>query len=231
MEEEYRMQKAQEEKRKTDTSSAIKVSKEEDKEKTPNITEDSAEETKETSDETEKVAEKLEDVTLEESETAKLDVAHDELEKPQQAAEEPKDPNVAAAAPNVQDYSFSFSNKRLCERWLDNLFMVLYEDLRVYTFWRTEAAHYRAQHMPYRKTGTEWEILGDLGLRLWHENEAKEAFEQCLDHKFSAKAWMRLLEIYAKEGNVQKALLAAVKLTVYHERWYHEIVVSAPRYD
>ena len=22
---------------------------------------------------------------------------------------------------------FSFSNKRLCERWLDNLFMVLYE--------------------------------------------------------------------------------------------------------
>ncbi|KAG0193468.1 hypothetical protein DFQ28_005072 [Apophysomyces sp. BC1034] len=102
--------------------------------------------------------------------------------------------------------------------------MVLYEDLRVYTFWRTEASHYRTQQMPYRKTGTEWELLGDLALRLWHENEAKEAFEQCLDHKFSAKAWMKLLEIYAKEGNVQKALLAAVKLTVYHERWYHEIV-------
>lgn len=48
----------------------------------------------------------------------------------------------------------------------------------------------------------------------------------CLDHKFSAKAWMKLLQIYAKEGNTQKALLAAVKLTVYHERWYHEVVVS-----
>lgn len=47
--------------------------------------------------------------------------------------------------------------------------MVLYEDLRVYTFWRTEAAHYRSQQMPYRKTGTEWELLGDLALRLWHE--------------------------------------------------------------
>lgn len=224
MEEEYRMQKAQEEKRKTDNTSAIKASKEEDKEEATETTEESPEATKESSDETEKVAEKLEDVSLEESETAKTDVTHGELEKPQQAAEEPKDPNAAVATPNLQDYSFSFSNKRLCERWLDNLFMVLYEDLRVYTFWRTEAAHYRAQHMPYRKTGTEWEILGDLGLRLWHENEAKEAFEQCLDHKFSAKAWMRLLEIYAKEGNVQKALLAAVKLTVYHERWYHEIV-------
>jgi hypothetical protein len=47
--------------------------------------------------------------------------------------------------------------------------MVLYEDLRIYTFWRTEAAHYRAQRTPYRKTGTEWELLGDLALRLWHE--------------------------------------------------------------
>lgn len=52
----------------------------------------------------------------------------------------------------------------------------------------------------------------------------------CLDHKFSAKAWMKLLQIYAKEGNTQKALLAAVKLTVYHERWYHEIVVCFTGY-
>ncbi|KAI8393462.1 Chs5p-Arf1p-binding proteins-domain-containing protein [Radiomyces spectabilis] len=144
------------------------------------------------------------------------------LEKPVQAAEDDK--KEGAKTPAKQEASFSFGNKRLCERWLDNLFMVLYEDLRVYTFWRTESAHYRAQQMPYRKTGTEWELLGDLALRLWHEDEAKEAYEQCLDHKFSAKSWMRLLEIYAKEGNVQKALVAAVKLTVYHERWYHEIV-------
>ncbi|KAI9341620.1 Chs5p-Arf1p-binding proteins-domain-containing protein [Pilaira anomala] len=138
-----------------------------------------------------------------------------------------KKPTTAAEEDEEQEQkevSFSFGNKRLCERWLDNLFMVLYEDLRVYTFWRTEAAHYRAQKIAYRKTGTEWELLGDLGLRLWHEKEAKEAYELCLDYKFSAKAWMKLLEIYAKEGNTQKALLAAVKLTVYHERWYHEIV-------
>lgn len=47
------------------------------------------------------------------------------LEKPVQAAagdgiEKGDDSNTA------QD-GFSFSNKRLCERWLDNLFMVLYE--------------------------------------------------------------------------------------------------------
>ncbi|KAI7891981.1 Chs5p-Arf1p-binding proteins-domain-containing protein [Mucor mucedo] len=154
------------------------------------------------------------DQKLKETSIAEPKVPEPSVEKPTQTAEDEL----------KEEVSFSFGNKRLCERWLDNLFMVLYEDLRIYTFWRTESAHYRAQKIAYRKTGTEWELLGDLGLRLWHENEAKEAYEFCLDYKFSAKAWMRLLEIYAKEGNTQKALLAAVKLTVYHERWYHEIV-------
>jgi hypothetical protein len=76
---------------------------------------------------------------------------------------------AAAESETVDEVNVSFGNKRLCERWLDNLFMVLYEDLRVFTFWRTEAAHYRTQKTVYRKTGTEWELLGDLALRLWHE--------------------------------------------------------------
>ena len=35
--------------------------------------------------------------------------------------------------PARHDLSFTFKNKRLCEKWLDNLFMVLYNDLRLYT--------------------------------------------------------------------------------------------------
>lgn len=47
-------------------------------------------------------------------------------EKPVQAAAgEEKDPLDASPGPTQEP--FSFSNKRLCERWLDNLFMVLYE--------------------------------------------------------------------------------------------------------
>lgn len=38
-------------------------------------------------------------------------------------------------------------------------------------------AHFKAQHMPYRKTGTEWEILGDLAARLHHKEEAKDAYQ------------------------------------------------------
>lgn len=74
----------------------------------------------------------------------------------------------------AEESELSFSSKRLCERWLDNLFMVLYEvspapmwvsaifeshgciqDLRVYTIWRAEISHFKTQHMSYRKTGTE----------------------------------------------------------------------------
>lgn len=101
------------------------------------------------------------------------------------------------------------------------------QDLRVYTIWRAEVAHFKAQHLPYRKTGTEWEILGELAQRLHHKEEAKDAFQRALDSKFSAKAWLKLLEVYADEGDVQRSLNAAIRLSAYQHRWYME---SAVRY-
>ncbi|WP_460991519.1 hypothetical protein, partial [Staphylococcus aureus] len=66
--------------------------------------------------------------------------------------------------------------------------MVLYEDLRIYTLWRSEAAQYRQQQIKYEKSAEEWEILGDLALRLHYEREAVEAYQQCLGQRFSPKA-------------------------------------------
>ncbi|KAF8594939.1 chaps family protein [Ceratobasidium sp. AG-I] len=128
----------------------------------------------------------------------------------------------SGAAVKSVDETMSFSTKRLCERWLDNLFMVLYEDLRIWTIFRAEVAHFKTQRVAYKKTGTEWEILGDLGGRLHHKEEAKEAYTRCLEHKFSAKAWMKLLEIYADEGDLQRGLNAAFRIACYQWRWYME---------
>lgn len=80
-----------------------------------------------------------------------------------------------------------FSNKRLCERWLDNLFMVLYEDLRILTVWRAEMAHFKAQHQQYRKTATEWEILGDLALRLHRKEDVRVSFTFSSESSLSAE--------------------------------------------
>ena len=116
----------------------------------------------------------------------------------------------------------SFTDKRLCERWLDNLFMVLYEDLRVFTIWRAELVHYEAQQMQYHRSGTDWEILGELALRLHHHEEARDAFLQCISQKFSAKAYQHLLEHCSESGNLEQLLSMAMHLTAYHYRWYGE---------
>jgi len=144
------------------------------------------------------------------------------LEKPVQAAAgetEDADRDIPPAEP------FSFSNKRLCERWLDNLFMVLYEDLRVWTIFRAEVAHFKTQHLAYRKTGYEWEVLGDLGLRLHHREEAKEAYQRCLDTpRYSPKPWSKLMEMYADEGDIQRSIQTAIRVAAYQYADYTEMM-------
>ncbi|KAI0371290.1 chaps-domain-containing protein [Pilatotrama ljubarskyi] len=143
------------------------------------------------------------------------------LERPVQAAENSQDGDGGQSA---SQEPFSFSNKRLCERWLDNLFMVLYEDLRVWTIFRAEVAHFKTQHVAYRKTGLEWEILGDLGLRLHHKEEAKEAYQRCLDTpRYSYKPWSKLLDMYADEGDIQRTLQVAVRVAAYQWGEYAEM--------
>ncbi|KAH7910675.1 Chs5p-Arf1p-binding proteins-domain-containing protein [Hygrophoropsis aurantiaca] len=149
-------------------------------------------------------------------------VASPALEKPAQAAAGEKEPDLPSA--NTPQEPYSFTNKRLCERWLDNLFMVLYEDLRVWTIFRAEVAHFKTQHVAYRKTGLEWEILGDLGLRLHHKEEAKEAFQRCLDTtRYSQKPWAKLLEVYAEEGDITRTIQTAIRVAAYQYADYTEM--------
>ncbi|KAG6850075.1 hypothetical protein H0H93_001425 [Arthromyces matolae] len=145
------------------------------------------------------------------------------LEKPVQAAAS-EDNKEEAEKPTGTPEPFSFSNKRLCERWLDNLFMVLYEDLRVWTIFRAEVAHFKTQHVAYRKTGLEWEILGDLGIRLHHKEEAKEAYQRCLDSpRYSVKPWLKLMEMYAEEGDIQRSIQTAIRVAAYQYADYTEM--------
>jgi len=119
-----------------------------------------------------------------------------------------------------------FQNKRLCERWLDNLFMVLYEDLRIYTIWRTESAQYRQQQLAYKKTAEEWEILGELATRLHHRDEAVEAWQSCLEMRFSPKAMRGLLGMYERVGEARGTVGTLIRLVAWQFRWYSEVSTS-----
>ncbi|PVH77544.1 chaps-domain-containing protein [Cadophora sp. DSE1049] len=148
--------------------------------------------------------------------------ADKEVEKPPHTItpEEVKGGNEDSEA--TEEQLSRFNNKRLCERWLDSLFMVLYEDLRIYTIWRTEMAQYRAQHMQYKKSAEEWEILGSLADRLHHQTEAVEAYRACLSIRFSPKALTGILGDFEKEKNTRETVAAVIRLVTWQYRWYSE---------
>lgn len=133
-------------------------------------------------------------------------------------------------------------SKRLCERWLDNIFMLLYEDLKTYTMWQAEQLHFEAQNTQYVKTTFEWELLGLCAFRLHHYPEAAKAFQNGLRQRFSAQSCRKLLQYYLQERvfikNSQslpssKLVLAinsldnqiidlCVQLCCWNHRWYSE---------
>ncbi|KAF9130514.1 hypothetical protein BG015_003990, partial [Linnemannia schmuckeri] len=203
---------------------SIHSDKDQDAEKEQDEVEADAEAETETETETEAEDKKTEEEKSDEVIVDQAAIKSKQIEKPSIAAASSSDDEDNNNEEEEVELSFSFSNKRLCDRWLDNLFMVLYEDLRQYTIWRAEVQHFRAVNAPYRKSGTDWEIYGDLATRLHHREEAKDAYQRCAEQKFSAKALLRLLEIYSDEGNLHRAMEVAIKLCVYQERWYHETI-------
>ena len=105
---------------------------------------------------------------------------------------------------------------------------LLHQDLRVWTIFRAEVAHFKTQHVAYRKTGLEWEILGDLGMRLHHKEEAKEAYQRCLDSpRYSQKPWAKLMEMYAEEGDIQRSIQTAIRVAAYQYAEYTEMTVRS----
>ena len=90
-------------------------------------------------------------------------------------------------------------SKRLCERWLDNLIMLLYEDFKVYTLWQTEHMQHEAQNADYRRLTFEWELFGLCARRLGHYPEAAKAFQMALSQRFSAQSARKLLEYCINE--------------------------------
>ncbi|MCJ1307491.1 hypothetical protein MMC25_001137 [Agyrium rufum] len=168
--------------------------------------------------------------------------ADQDLERPQHtiASTEVKAGNDEPD-PSHTNYTH-FQHKRLCERWLDNLFMVLYEDLRIYTIWRTDMARSKqsaANASPnpndpagnpvntmYSKSPEEWEILGELAERLHHFDEAIEAYQSCLRIRFSPKAMLAVVKMFEKERRTESVLQGLIRLIAWQYRWYSEFSPS-----
>lgn len=113
--------------------------------------------------------------------------------------------------------------------------MVLYEDLRIYTIWRTDMARAKQSSDPLSPTGAatinsafnksaeEWEILGDLAERLHHRPEAIEAYQACLRVRFSPKAMRCTMRMWEDERKNENLLHGLIRLIAWQYRWYSEV--------
>ena len=141
----------------------------------------------------------------------------------------------------------SLRAKRLCERWLDNLFMLLYEDLKTYSLWQSEQLYFEAEKSEYKKLTFEWELFGMCARRLGHYPEAAKAFQKGLSQRFSSQSARKLLEFCINErqrirqlSNVPNSTMTSgqimarvneldmtiidlcVKICCWNHRWYIE---------
>ncbi|KAJ3312987.1 hypothetical protein HDV04_002469 [Boothiomyces sp. JEL0838] len=137
--------------------------------------------------------------------------------------------------------NFTFKHKRLCEKWLDNLFMVLYNDLRIFTALKQELGLYKKELQTvttastsnmnistHRKTAAEWEIFANLSLRLHKIEDAKDALKISLDQRLSTQALLTVTKLYAEEGNITPCLQCVVRLVSCLERTFNEEVYPSP---
>ena len=115
--------------------------------------------------------------------------------------------------------------------------MVLYEDLRIYTIWRTDMTRAKATDpavaggspnpnnsgAAYNRSAEEWEILGDLAERLHHHPEAIEAYQNCLQLRFSPKAMKAVTKMWEEEKKADQVLQGMIRLIAWQYRWYSEV--------
>lgn len=83
--------------------------------------------------------------------------------------------------------------KRLCERWLDQLFLDLYEDLRIST-----SSEGRRDVM---YNGLEWELLGLILLRTWHWHDAVTCLSTSIMARFDIVSCRKLLALYMQQDS------------------------------
>ena len=65
--------------------------------------------------------------------------------------------------------------KKLCERWLDNLILILFEDLRIFLY--SHGEELKQQVKVVQQGVKEWYLLGRLARRLGHLEESKLVYK------------------------------------------------------
>lgn len=97
--------------------------------------------------------------------------------------------------------------KRICSRWLDSMFMILYKDLKYFNKWQVQLMKLTngedlgpdADKNVFQGSCFEYELLGNLSSRLNKKAESKFAYKQALSLRFSNIASKNMVPILFEE--------------------------------
>lgn len=107
--------------------------------------------------------------------------------------------------------------KRMCERWLDQLFLSLYEDLKAYHRWVAEES---ATDSLVPRMRADWLRLAECCSRLNYNEDAAKAWRACVNVEWDLRAWMALLRQFLTSENLQDCLVSINYILRHYERFY-----------
>lgn len=159
------------------------------------------------------------------------------------AAEDDDRRRSVSSVRTLSRVSTRFRKKRLSERWLDSLFLILYENLRSVLLWENE----QSGGEEVGHSALEWELIGNECMDVLHYESGLVPLETALSSRFSIFDCHTLLNYYLyyteseteflKMGNIRSKesqakkwfwlsddfiLLLLAKLISWNYRWYGE---------
>lgn len=121
------------------------------------------------------------------------------------------DEEYAPITGQLSDQDLPIKQKRICSRWLDSMFMIIYKDLKYFNKWQSQlmkltnsevvdADVENSSHVgSFKGSCFEYELLGSLSLRLNKKAESKFAYEQALSLRFSGISSKNLIPLLFSE--------------------------------
>lgn len=107
--------------------------------------------------------------------------------------------------------------KRLLERWLDQLFTALYQDIMCSVIWNAQELHVQQTHALLNHTVGDYLRFGILSKRLGKKDEACKAFKMCTSQGFCLRGLLNILDIYSRDGFVEESLAACAAIGRFYD--------------
>eukprot|EP00124_Ichthyophonus_hoferi_P004051 Ihof_evm1s403 gene=Ihof_evmTU1s403 len=142
-------------------------------------------------------------------------------EKTSSPVDKPSKPSAASlddTPSEDKDKETVAGGKRLLERWLDQLFTALYQDLMCSVIWNAQESHARKNNIAVFHTVGDHLRYGIVTERLNRKDEALLAYQQCTEQAFCLRGLLAILDIYSRDGFVEETMVTLDSIHNFYDK-------------